>query len=208
MQTLEKFIRWHSSTARFFFAGGSVRKAIREEALDTSDIDIFFRSHNDFLKVVNILDSVKEGTLHPNCRHYSFNSTGDSPFTADEIKAANPSHYEDDPALTIPIQLIHSSYFDTVEDLVDNFDFTICQMAYAQGKYLITEQALEDEVNGVLAFASDEYDQNRFKHNRLLKYTKHGYIPNRRVFEAVFLSPDALYIGDFSANDSGAEYDI
>jgi hypothetical protein len=208
MQKLEKFIRWHSSSVQFFFAGGSVRKAIREETLGASDIDIFFRSHNDFQKVVGILDQVREGSLHPNCRQYHFDCRANSPFTAEEIYNAEPTSNDGDRLKTIAIQLIHSSYFDTVEDLMDNFDFTICQMAYAKGKYLISEQALDDELNGVLAFAGDDYDHNRFKHNRLLKYTKHGYIPTLDVFDRVFLSPDALYIGDFAANDSGSEYEI
>lgn len=209
MQKLEKFIRWHSQTANFYLAGGSVRRAIRGEPLGLSDIDIFFRSHNDFQKVVEILNRVHTGSMHPNCRHYQFTDSDESPFTLEEILAAEPLHpVNQDKATHVPIQLIHSSYFDTVEDLMDNFDFTVCQMAYYKDQYLIAEQALADEENRVLAFATVEYDPNRFKHNRLLKYAKHGYTPNLDVFNRVFLGPDALYIGDFAINDSGAEYEI
>lgn len=205
LQNLEKFIRWHSASAQFYIAGGSVRKAYKGELLGKSDIDVFFRSQNDFKKVTDILNLIREGTLHPNCRHYSFSaSDANSPFSSAEIEAADASlaHAKG----YVQVQLIHSAFFDTVEDLMDNFDFTVCQMAYSRGKYFITEKALADDEDKVLRFAKDDYDQNRFKHQRLIKYGKNGYVPNMELYERVFLSPDALYCGDFCVNDTGEEY--
>jgi hypothetical protein len=208
IQKLDKFIRWHSPTVKFYLAGGAIRKAFRGETIGSSDIDLFFPSHNDLMKASNILDRVHEGSMHPNCKQYHFDYKDESPFTAKEIEGASPTNGSGERLISIPIQLIHSSYFDTQEELIDNFDFTVCQMLYQKGNYFFSEKALSDDANGILDFASTEYDQNRFKHNRLLKYCKYGYTPTLEVFRTVFLEPDALYIGDFSVNDANAEYEI
>jgi hypothetical protein len=208
IQKLDKYIRWHSPSAKFYFAGGAIRRAFKGETIGASDIDLFFPSHNDLIKVSNIMNQVHMGTTHPNCKQYHFDYNNESPFTAKEIEAASPTNVTGERLITIPIQLVHSSFFDTREELIDNFDFTVCQMIYQKGNYFFSEKAMSDEANGILAFASTEYDHNRFKHNRLLKYCKYGYTPTLDVFERVFLGPDVLYVGDFAINDANAEYEI
>jgi hypothetical protein len=154
-----------------------------------------------------VFGKLSTGTLHPNCRQFFIDHQGESPFSAAQIEAAGPTAGD---ALTkfVPIQLINGGYYDSPEDLIDSFDFTVCQMLYHKGQYLISEQGLNDELQGVLEFRGEDYDINKFKHQRLVKYCKYGYTPSLGLFSTVFLSADALHPGDFIANDSGAEYDL
>jgi hypothetical protein len=208
IQTLEKFIRWNDHTAKYYIAGGAVRKAFMGQAIGASDIDLFFPDFNEYMKVLRILNKVYEGSRHPNCRQFFFNASEASPFTQEQIDAAEPTSFSGEGLRRIPIQMIDSSYYDTPEQVVDSFDFTICQMLYHKGQYFISEQGYSDHQQGILDFASDLYDINRFKHQRLIKYCKYGYTPTMGLYAKVFLSPDAIHSGDFNANDPNAEYDI
>lgn len=209
LETLDKFIRWNSKSAKFFLAGGAVRRAVKSQTIGASDIDIFFPSFNDYLKVLNVFGQFTSGTLHPNCRQFHIDHQGESPFSAAQIEAAAPVIRDVEVKTKfIPIQLINGGYYDSPEDLIDSFDFTVCQMLYHKGQYLISEQGLNDELQGILEFRGEDYDINRFKHQRLIKYCKYGYEPTLELFHTVFLTPDALHPGDFTTNDSGAEYDL
>lgn len=209
LDTLDKYIRWNSKSAKFFFAGGAVRRAVKDQSIGASDIDIFFPSFNDYLKVLDVFGKITSGTLHQNCRQFHIDHQGESPFSAEQIAAAAPI-IRDSSVKTkfIPVQLINSNYYDSPEDLVDSFDFTVCQMLYHKGQYLISEQGLNDELQGILEFRGDDYDISKFKHQRLVKYCKYGYNPSLELFSTVFLSSDALHPGDFNINDMGAEYDL
>lgn len=210
LHTLEKFIRWNNPDLKFFLAGGAVLKAYNQEDIGTSDLDVFMGSHIDFLKLDQIFQKVSDGTSHQNCKMYKFLFNDESPFTQEQAEKANVIGKIDGKFKLrnhVPVQLITNKFYDSFDDLVKLFDFTICQIGYSRGVYYMTPEAYADNMAKDLSF-SDNIDMSRFKHRRLLKYCKRGYTPDLEVFKKVFLEGNQLHIGDLNSNDDLDDYDL
>jgi hypothetical protein len=211
LHTLEKFIKFYQPNVDFFLAGGAVLKAYNQEQLTTSDLDIFFTNNEDFNKVSELLQQYGDGpTHHQNCLMFKMHHYGDSVFTKEQITNANVCGKQDGAIKMrnhVPVQAIKGTFWKTPEYLLEHFDFTICQMIYRRGSYIMTQEAYEDNQNKIIRF-SEQADMRKFKHRRLLKYCKRGYTPDIDTFKRLFLDTDALHQGDFLANDSSDDYDL
>jgi hypothetical protein len=211
LHKIEKFIKWHHQDLKFYIAGGAVLKAFNLEPMTTSDIDVFFATHDDYLKACELFEqSVKTHSHHKNCRLFKFGFGDESPFTKSEATNANIIGKVDGefvPKDHIPVQAISGTFWKNPEDLLDHFDMTVCQMIYSEGKYMMTEAAYNDNITKTLRFG-EQSNIHQFKHRRLLKYLKRGYSPDLAMFKQLFVDNDSLYVGDFNVTDSSDDYDL
>jgi hypothetical protein len=211
LHTLEKFIKWHHPGLKFYIAGGAVLKAYNSEPITTSDLDVFVGSHGDFVALHKTFEQASmSSSQHVNCHMYKFGFFEDSPFTKKQCQEAEVIGRIDGnfkPRDHVPVQIVTNKWYESFEDLLELFDFNICQMGYTNGEYIMTQTAFDDNMSKTLRF-SEEADMARFKHRRLLKYCKRGYTPDMDVFKQIFLDAPNLYIGDLSTNDDFDDYDL
>lgn len=163
-------------------AGGSVRKAMIGEELGKSDYDVFFKSRSDYTRAIELLASMNVNIRrHPNCVS----------FTAERKWFPKLSQ-------SIYIQLINKETHKTMEELMNSFDFTVCQFGYKNGDIYYTEDALQHHYERKLEFTERKLkDDTNVALVRVCKYTAAGYAPSEEVFErALVKDQEALRRGD------------
>ena len=182
---LDQFIKSIAPTAEFVIAGGAVLSSYTFSKLDASDIDIFPKAQKDFDAIMlgmgkqNIIHSI-----HPNCMMFQvpfdrppIKDGVPIPFTKAMLQDANAVHRIDGEYKIrrwVPAQLIMGMMYEDVGSLLNTFDFSICQIAYSNGRYLMTLEAHRDIASKQLVL-SDTFNRDKFKTRRLLKYMKRGY---------------------------------
>ena len=71
------------------------------------------------------------------------------------------------------VQAIKIGFYATVEECLDTFDFTICQLAAHKGKLYVGQYTMWDLARKRLALHKLTYGAATVR--RLLKYTKRGF---------------------------------
>lgn len=134
-----------------WIAGGVVRGWFKGgEKL--SDVDVFFNREESLIKYSELL--INKG----------FKKTS-------EHKNAITFIHED-----LIVQCIRVKYYDSLETLLDSFDFTVCQFAWDGVKIFASSEAIISVLRGHLGVHKLEgnvVDSLR----RAFKYTKKGYYP-------------------------------
>lgn len=128
-------------------AGGSVREFFTEAKIeDDTDIDIFFPSIDEYNKVFNILhNDLNIETLH-GC-----------------IIKVNGKK----------LHLIKNFFFNSPEEIIDNFDFTVCSVVIDKENIYKYCDFDSDNLNRKLVIKSYIKPLNTLK--RVLKYIRKGY---------------------------------
>lgn len=135
-----------------WLAGGSLLRLVKNEKISKGDLDFFFINSNRRRMARDAIIDGKE-------------MLGYSSHKAEIVNSA----------LGVPIQLV-KSYHPTLEDCLNSFDFTICQLG-TDGYYLYaTEQGWEDIHNNVLR-ETDNYNDKPHDELRVVKYMIRGYVP-------------------------------
>lgn len=91
-----------------FIAGGFVRRILLKEKLET-DIDLFFKTKEEFDTVYSYFE-----------KNEKCNKIRKTDTNITYIVEINNSKYK--------IQLININYFNSIEEVLDSFDFTICMV--------------------------------------------------------------------------------
>lgn len=131
-----------------WIAGGAIRRTLDERPLD-SDIDVFFKNKEQMDFTITHL------------KHEGFKESKKTEHHVELVKDK------------LKIQCINFMYYDKVEDLLDSFDFTICQFA-TDGKHLYTTpMALWDLARKRLVINKITFGVATLR--RLIKYQKQGY---------------------------------
>lgn len=138
-----------------WICGGAIRRTINKENLD-SDFDFFFNSE---LQAIEFVINIKVSPL---------------------IKVISEKENEFNVSLQleildkkIEVQVIKMSYYKSIEDCLDSFDFTICQFGYDGENLVCGDTALYDLGRKRLMLNKLTYPVASFR--RVLKYTKQGY---------------------------------
>lgn len=84
---------------------------------------------------------------------------------------------------TVRIQCIHFLYYNNAAEVVDSFDFTVCQLAYDGTKLTVGDYTLWDLARKRLALHRLTYGLSTVR--RLLKYTKQGFSACSGVITAI-----------------------
>lgn len=144
-----QIIEWPNSLPEgVFLAGGAVRRMIMGETT-SPDYDFFFSS----------LDALDNFQIFIISREFEETGKNDRCIT-----------YEKD---NIKIQLIYFSYFDSPEDLLNSFDYTICQFVISNrtlhtGNFSLWDLGRKRLVVNKITFPVASL-------RRLLKYTNQGF---------------------------------
>jgi hypothetical protein len=217
VHTLDQFIKTIAPEAEFVIAGGAVLSSYTFNKLDTSDIDIFPKTNVDLETIQIALSNLEIAhSKHPNCLMfdipYDRRPIKDMPipFTKAMMTEANSIHKingEMKLRRHVPGQLIKGLAYDDIEGLIKTFDLTVCQIAYSNGRYLMTPEAYNDIAAKQLVL-SDTFDINKFKSRRIIKYMKRGYELSGYTFKTIYLNNPGLYAGDLTITESIDDYDF
>lgn len=146
-----------------WIAGGAVRRTIMKQDLE-SDFDFFFieeAQKNEFVdELVNKFGAALKSQSKTNALYIL------------------PSRIvgEEEPKVYLPemkIQVIHFRYFQSPEELIDSFDYTICQFAYNGEEVIMGDFSLWDAAKKVLIPHKLSFATSSLR--RMLKYTKQGF---------------------------------
>jgi hypothetical protein len=175
-----------------YIAGGSARKLYLKEELENSDIDIWFKCSDDLIAASTILYknlSVQIRAETDNGMTYLLTDHKDNPLK-NEVK----------------IQLISRKYCPgDISEVFDDFDFTVCQVAYNQGRLTLSEDAERDLRDMHLRF-NDKYT-GPLSTARFLKYMNHGYVPTIKSYNTFFIEGKTeLRSGDIAVEEKELYY--
>jgi hypothetical protein len=173
-------------------AGGSVRKAFMNTDLGRSDIDIFFKSDDDFNAAKERLNDLTAKVYsNPNCVGANIDR-GAFNLGLDQVR----------------LQLIRKRFYSGFDSLFEDFDFNICQFGYRNGAIITTIKALADHRDKVLRFSAEGSAQTTSA-NRLYKYLCRGYSPTLEVIENAIIKENvSLAPWSVSLMDQEEEYGI
>lgn len=139
-----------------WLAGGAVRRLVQGKSIADGDMDFFFTSKAEWQKFYNALRDFE--VLHK--------SEAATTYMVEGIK----------------VQLIKRLFYDNLDKLFADFDFSACQVA-TDGKALAHgPDAVQDINNNVLRFAAVGRITKKTVMGRFLKYLNHGFMPDNEVF--------------------------
>ena len=138
-----------------WLAGGSVRKMITGEYIGNSDFDFWFSSEQQYLEAVLELQKYT---------NISVEHTSDNAITFAVL--FGPKSYK--------IQLIRKKFYSSASEIIDDFDFTCCQIATDGNTVIYGSRTIEDLENRVLRLAdTSRMHQGLLK--RVIKYLAYGF---------------------------------
>lgn len=143
-----------------FIAGGACLAWYQNQPV-TTDIDVYFRNGIDFVAFKTAWETgnmFKKG-------YYTVKSTSDNALTF--------GAYDNKTERTWTVQLIKKKFYSTLEELLDDFDITVCKIGY-DGTNVVTRSSFVHDV----ATKTLRFDNiNPMSHKRLVKYMAYGYEP-------------------------------
>lgn len=158
-----------------FIAGGCLRDYFHGKNT-TNDIDIFFKNKEEYDKAFKYL--TKEGKI-------LFQNHNGTKISYNNIK----------------LDIVCSKFFETPQDAIDNFDFTVCAIALDSEKVYHHETTFIDLAKKQLMINKITFPKSTMQ--RVTKYSRKGfYICNgelSKIFEAMYKEYEELK--DISEND-------
>lgn len=156
----------------YWIAGGTVLNWYLGRPAD-SDIDLFFRDQTSFDRMRQALEKVDDiqwtyGTYRPRELSQQRIAATDNAITYRLTIDTGKGH-----DYSYDVQLIRRSFYATARELVDDFDITVCQVAW-DGKRLIASDSFAGDV------ANRRLRISRIGPNttkRFVKYWTYGYQP-------------------------------
>ncbi len=163
-----------------WIAGGATLAWFNGHAVGESDIDVFCRD----VEQKNIL----EQRLLEYGAQITFRSNNAVTFTYSSKNGGMT-------APTWKIQLITREYYDSLQDVIDAVDISVCQIATDGIQFVFGEYTLEDISNRVLRM-SDPPRAGALK--RYCKYVAYGYRPTVGLHESIVDNPNTTWEFEFS----------
>lgn len=161
LRQLDKFMVNHKG----FIAGGCFKNLFNHERM--KDVDVFFRSSDDFWNAVDKLDRDEEFT---------------STYTSENVCAYRHNKSG------VSVELVRS-IFGTPEEIISQFDFTVAKFAYY--KELVKDDAGDEVWQYKSVYHPQFFEHLHLKRliiddripfpmstfNRVLRYRKYGFVP-------------------------------
>jgi len=149
-----------------WLAGGSVLSWYNNEPVGDSDFDIFFKDLKQFDQMFGLLMRNHGSIVFTSENAITINITID-----DDIKKA---------------QLIRKNFYKSALDVIDHFDFTICQLATDGWDIVSGEKTFEH----IKEKRIEPHKQpNRAIIKRLIKYISYGYTPDPKLISEIINNP-------------------
>jgi len=150
-----------------WICGGAVRRTLLGASID-SDIDIFSSSAEQLDAAVEHLLNVLDDR---NINHHT-NSRNTSMVHEVVVKLPHQSSEKNDGIKSVKVQFI-KKYYPSVNDVLDSFDFTICQFGYDGENLFHGEYSLWDL--GRRRLAVNRITRPVSSIRRLVKYSNQGF---------------------------------
>lgn len=150
-----------------WLAGGSVLSWYNNEPVGLGDFDIFFKDLKQFDEMFGRLMRNHATIVYTSENALTLHLTVD-----DDVKR---------------IQLIRKNYFQSAEDVINHFDFTICQLA-TDGWNIVASDKTYEHIREKKIVLSKPASRTLVK--RLIKYVSYGYTPEIELVQTMIDNPD------------------
>jgi len=164
-----------------WIAGGAVIQWIRGQSVSSHDVDIFFRNETQYRTLEKFFQEASVSAYeYP--MGVADNTANESSliFSSDNAKTFRYNHWK--------IQLIKTRFFDSVDDLLKQFDITACKVASdGQSWYTNHPHALQ-HINDYVLDMDVIRPETVIK--RLFKYWTYNYQPTADLIERIQQTPN------------------
>ena len=184
--------------SKFWIAGGTVLNWYQHKPAD-SDIDLIFHSEKDFDKMNNLFSNAYEIKTPDDpamCGFFDmlkpiYKKTANDILITERHASENAITY----SVTMSgashplwkIQLINRRYYDTMEEVINDFDISVCQIATDSYNKVVTgKHFAEDVAARRLRFVNTTPSSAK----RLIKYWTYGFTPTDEDIQSVIDCPD------------------
>ncbi len=152
-----------------WIAGGACLKWYQNQPVGESDIDIFCTGPAQAERVIESIKSYGR---------YSNKYESDNAVTLDYSSKDSTMHWT--------LQVIKRRYFNSLQDVINNFDISVCQIGTAGNDWLLGKNTAADirlrQLRMNLPLAPDAA-------KRMIKYWTYGYRPVEGLVDAVINNP-------------------
>ncbi len=146
-----------------WLAGGSVRKFYLGQPLNQSDWDFWFSSPEQFNQAKEAIVALGASEVYATDNAISY-------------KLYHPEE-------THVLQIIRRRFFDSAQDVIKSFDFTVCQLVTDGRKMVVGDSTVPDIKNRVLRLTSNHVPSHIVP--RMIKYIVYGYRPCETLLEQI-----------------------
>jgi hypothetical protein len=157
-----------------WIAGGAPLRWYQGRVVDDSDIDVFCRNALQAQKVIERIKSYGRFEV----KHESDNAV--------TIRY----HRKDEYGTAWIIQVITRRYFDRLQEVLDNFDITVCQIGTTGTEWVLNPMTARDIREHNLRFTEPLHPDAA---KRLTKYWTYGYRPVPGTIESIQNNPLATW---------------
>lgn len=156
-----------------WIAGGAALRWYNNQPLGTNDIDVFCRNETQAKRLIERLESVTETNHGPVDIFKVFESENAVTFLVTLKTEKQQVQWR--------VQIITAKYYNTMQEVVDNFDISVCQIATCGHEWHIAPGSAKDIHERKLRF--NRITPQSVK--RLTKYWSYGYTPVPGTIEAI-----------------------
>jgi len=176
-----------------WIAGGAVLAWYQGQLVGQSDIDVFCKDEAQARELVEKLKKTSKQEIDSFFSKKTSKQEIDSFFSVLSTSVV----YQSDNATTLrlydptssdtswTIQIIHKRYFETLQDVINSFDLTVCQLGTDGAEYLLNEYVAQHIKNKELHF-KEPFQPDVIK--RLVKYWSYGYEPDPELINKIVTS--------------------
>ncbi len=161
-----------------WIAGGACLKWYQGQPVNMSDIDVFFRDAFQLRRAMNRIEDTKRFYVRyrsENAITYEYTTESDS---------------VEDVRTVFTIQLIQHKYFNSMEEVIDRFDFSVCQVGTCGTEWVLGEHTAKDiRTRSLRAVGDVKGDVAK----RLTKYWIYGYRPVDGLMNDIINNPNTKY---------------
>ena len=157
-----------------WIAGGACLRWFQNTPVDKSDIDVFCRNE---LQATMLIEHIN----HIGLSNYS------NGYSTEVIKTDNACTFKINAnGQEWKIQVITCKYFNTIQDVIDHFDISVCQVATTGNEWILGEKTAKDIHERNLRFNRI----NKHAPKRLIKYWIYGFNPVPGTIEEIQRNTD------------------
>ena len=161
-----------------WIAGGACLKWYQGQPVNMSDIDVFFRDAFQLRRAMNRIEDTKRFYIRyrsENAITYEYTTESDS---------------VEDVRTVFTIQLIQHKYFNSMEEVINRFDFSVCQVSTCGTEWVLGEHTARDiRTRSLRAVGDIKGDIAK----RLTKYWIYGYRPVDGLINDIINDPNTKY---------------
>ena len=147
-----------------WIAGGAVRKSYLNINMGESDWDIWFKSPEQFVEAENKLKALGAQQVYTSSNAISYK-------------------FQDDNGTIHNVQIIRKRFYDNAEQIINGFDFTVCQLVTDGNRVIMGPNTARDLKTRTLRLSRPEVPQYIIP--RMVKYIVYGYQPCLELLEQI-----------------------